>query len=57
MSSTFGTKLKISVFGQSHSAAVGVVMDGLPAGVKIDLEAVGAFLAVFLPAETLQKSP
>ncbi|MCI8654201.1 MAG: chorismate synthase, partial [Angelakisella sp.] len=38
MSSSFGKLLKISVFGQSHGAAIGVVMDGLPAGEAIDLE-------------------
>ncbi len=44
MSSEFGHLLKISVFGQSHGAAIGVVMDGLPAGEAVDLEALQAFL-------------
>lgn len=45
MSSEFGKLLKISVFGQSHGKAIGVLMDGLPAGEAIDLDALNAFLA------------
>jgi chorismate synthase len=44
MSSQFGNKLKIQLFGQSHSAGLGVVIDGLPAGERIDMEQVNAFL-------------
>lgn len=44
MSSEFGEILHISVFGQSHGRAIGVVMDGLPAGEEIDLEALQRFL-------------
>ena len=40
MSSTYGEKIKISVFGESHGNAIGVVIDGLPAGVKIDMDKV-----------------
>ncbi|MDR0314428.1 MAG: chorismate synthase, partial [Oscillospiraceae bacterium] len=43
MSSDFGTKVKISIFGQSHSQAVGVVINGLPAGINIDMDKVLAF--------------
>lgn len=45
MSSEFGKTLRISVFGQSHGKAIGVVMDGLPAGEAIDLDTLNAFLA------------
>lgn len=45
MSATWGNKLKITVFGESHSAGIGVVLDGLPAGVKLDLDAVKAEMA------------
>ena len=44
MSSEFGKLLKVSVFGQSHGTAIGVVMDGLPAGEAIDLEELQHFL-------------
>ena len=40
MSSTYGDKIKISVFGESHGNGIGVVIDGLPAGVKIDTDSV-----------------
>lgn len=44
MSSEFGKLLRISVFGQSHGQAVGVLVDGLPAGEAVDLEELDAFL-------------
>lgn len=44
MSSMTGNKIKISVFGQSHSKGLGVVIDGLPAGKKIDMEKVQRFM-------------
>lgn len=40
MSSTYGDKIKISVFGESHGNGIGVVIDGLPAGVRIDMDKV-----------------
>jgi len=36
VSSTWGEQIKISVFGESHGAAVGVVIDGLPPGIPVD---------------------
>ena len=44
MSSEFGKILKVSVFGQSHGTAIGVNIDGLPAGESIDLEELQRFL-------------
>ncbi len=45
MSSIWGEQLKISIFGESHGPAVGVVLDGLPAGEKIDFQDITAFMA------------
>jgi chorismate synthase len=49
MSSIWGKNLKISVFGESHSSAIGVVVDGLPAGIGIDFEKVDASLKRRMP--------
>lgn len=51
MSSMTGNKIKISVFGQSHSNGIGVVIDGLPAGKKIDMEKVMAFMSRRAPGK------
>lgn len=40
MSGMWGNKLKISIFGESHGAGIGITIDGLPSGVKIDMEEV-----------------
>ena len=38
MGSIIGNKIKISVFGESHGEAIGVVIDGLPSGYEIDID-------------------
>ena len=44
MASMCGDSLRISIFGQSHSPAIGCSIDGLPAGIPIDLDRLQAFL-------------
>ncbi|MBR3847926.1 MAG: chorismate synthase [Oscillospiraceae bacterium] len=51
MSSTFGENLKVSIFGQSHSEAIGVVIDGFPAGFEIDFKKLLAFMARRAPGQ------
>ncbi|MBE5762108.1 MAG: chorismate synthase [Clostridiales bacterium] len=56
MSSQFGNKLKISVYGQSHGKAIGVLIDGLPAGEKIDMDELNAFMSRRKPGGKLSTS-
>lgn len=39
MSSMFGQHLHLSLFGQSHGAGIGITLDGFPAGMTIDMDA------------------
>ncbi len=45
MGSMIGEVLKVAVFGQSHSEAIGVTIDGLPAGFEIDMEQLKRLMA------------
>ena len=38
MSSTYGENLKLSIFGQSHGPAIGMTLDGIPAGLTVDFD-------------------
>jgi len=44
MSSIWKNKLALSIFGQSHAPAIGMTLDGIPAGIPIDLEELQQFL-------------
>ena len=52
MGSTYGENIRLTVFGQSHSPAVGVTIDGLPAGEAVDMERLRAFLARRAPGQS-----
>ena len=51
MSSTWGERIQISIFGGSHTAAIGVNIDGLPAGEPIDWEEILAQMARRAPGQ------
>ncbi len=57
MPSSFGTALRVSVFGQSHSAGVGCVVEGLPSGFAIDQERLAAFMARRAPGNAPWTTP
>ena len=57
MSSTYGEHLKLSIFGQSHAPAIGMTLDGIPAGLPVDLEALQAFLNRRAPGQNDYSTP
>ena len=44
MSSTYGEILKLSIFGQSHGPAIGMTLDGIPAGLPVHFDKLQDFL-------------
>ena len=52
MSNTIGEKLRCTIFGQSHSDCIGVVIDGFPAGFAPDLEKIRKFMARRAPGKS-----
>jgi len=57
MSSTYGENLKLSIFGQSHGPAVGMTLDGIPAGLRVDLDVLQAFLNRRAPGQNDWSTP
>ncbi len=57
MSSSIGDAVKITIFGQSHSEAIGVIIEGLPVGETIDLEVAQAFLDRRAPGKNAYSTP
>ena len=57
MSSSIGENLRLTIFGQSHSPAVGMTMEGLPAGFEVDMEELNRFLARRAPGRNAWSTP
>ena len=51
MRSTWGNNLQLTIFGESHGLAIGVVVDGLPIGLSVDEEAVARDMARRAPGQ------
>ncbi|MGM9619498.1 MAG: chorismate synthase [Oscillospiraceae bacterium] len=57
MSSSYGENLRFTIFGQSHSPAIGVTVEGLPAGLPIDMEELRRFLSRRAPGQNDWSTP
>lgn len=57
MSSEFGNKIKLSIFGESHGEAIGCVIDSLPAGVKLDMDKIYFDMARRAPGKDKTATP
>lgn len=57
MSSTYGERIRLSIFGQSHGPAIGMTMDGIPAGLPVDIEKLQTFLNRRAPGHNAYSTP
>ena len=57
MSSSYGENIKVTVFGQSHSPAIGVTIEGIPAGNVINMNELEKFLDRRAPGKNAYSTP
>lgn len=57
LSSTWGNNIKISVFGESHSDAIGVTIDGLQPGIELDLNEISFEMSRRAPGKNRMSTP
>ncbi len=55
--SSFGNYFKITTFGESHGAALGVIIDGCPAGISLSAEYIQTFLNRRKPGQNIYSTP
>ncbi len=57
LANTFGTLFRITTFGESHGRALGVIIDGCPAGLELDLKLIAHELDRRRPGQSSLVSP
>lgn len=57
MSGMWGSKIKLSIFGESHGNAIGITIDGLPAGFYIDMDKIMMEMARRAPGKSSLSTP
>lgn len=56
MSSVYGEKVKVTIFGESHGPAIGLVMDGLPSGLELNLQEIKKEMMRRAPGQNLMST-
>ena len=54
---TWGSKIKVSIFGESHGDGIGAVIDGIPAGLIIDTELIKSEMQRRAPGQNKLSTP
>lgn len=57
MSGVWGNKIKISIFGESHGKAIGINIDGLQPGIKLDLDYINKEMSRRAPGKNELSTP
>ena len=57
MSGVWGNRIKLSIFGESHGKAVGINIDGIPAGTKLDMDYIKEEMAKRAPGRNELSTP
>lgn len=57
MSSTWGTNIELSIFGESHGQAIGIVMGNLPAGIPLDMADIKHQMKRRAPGQNIMSTP
>lgn len=57
MSGMWGSKIKLSIFGESHGNAIGITIDGLPSGFSIDMDKIMMEMSRRAPGKSSLSTP
>lgn len=57
MSANWGYNIELSLFGESHGQAIGIVIGSLPAGVRLDMDAIRWFMKRRAPGQNKMSTP
>jgi chorismate synthase len=57
MSGSWGKNIKLSIFGESHGNSIGIIIDGLPGGIKLDLDYINSEMQRRVPGKSNLSTP